>query len=178
MEDGEWKRDETPYIVFACKKCKQYMYVKHTQKTKKCLRCGRTHKVSDISNSGEIVNGMTAAVETVKEKQNELAIQELGSAPGFNAFGDFKPHAPKKPKKRKIEHSGKADDYILQFQKMLIKLEDLYTKVPYFAFEILAENYNIPDSELRILIHSFQKKGIIIRDSDYMYRILTQYLDL
>ena len=34
----------------------------------KCLRCGRSHKVSNIANSAEIVNGMTDAVSIVKQK--------------------------------------------------------------------------------------------------------------
>ena len=172
MEDTEWKRDETPYIVFACEKCKQFMYVKQFQKTKKCLRCGRAHKVSDINNSGEIVKGMTNAVETVKERQHELAIKELGTAPEFRSFEDFRLHNSPRAKRRKVETSGDESDYLPRFKEMLIELVDYYTKVPYFAFEIFAEKYNIPDSELKILIHSFQKKGIIIRDSeDYMYRI-------
>ncbi len=172
MEDIEWKRDETTYIIFACKKCKQFMYVKQTQKTKKCLRCRRSHKVPDISNTGEIVSGITQAVEMVKEKQHELAIQELGATPKFSAYGDFKLQTSSGPKKKAEEPSRVDNEYLPQFKKMLSELSDLYTKIPYFIFEILAENYNIPDSELKILIHSFQKKGVIIRNKqDYMYRI-------
>lgn len=54
MEDTAWKKDETPYLVFACRKCRQYTYVKTTQKSKKCARCRRTHTVSDIMGSGEV----------------------------------------------------------------------------------------------------------------------------
>lgn len=172
MEDVEWKRDETPYIVFACKKCKQFMYVRQTQKTKKCLRCGRTHTVSNIINSGGVVNGMTNAVEAVKEKQHELAIKKLGTVPGFSSFGDFRLQIPLRPKKKTVEPSGVENDYLPQFKMMLSELSELYTKIPYFVFEIFAENYNIPETELRILIHSFQKKGVIIRNKqDYVYRI-------
>jgi len=147
------------------------MYVKQTQKTKKCLRCRRTHKVSDINNSGEIVKGMTRVVETVKEKQHELAIKELGTAPEFRSFGDFRLHNLSRNKKKEVETFREEIDYLPQFKKMLIKLVELYTKVPYFAFEIFAENYNIPKAELKILFHFFQKKGVILRDSDYAYRI-------
>lgn len=170
MEVGEWKRDETPYIVFACTKCKQFMYVKKTQKTKKCLRCRRTHKVSDISNSGEIVNGMTRAVETVKERQHELAIKEMGNAPEFRSFEDFKLPNLSRAKRRKVETSGEENDYLPQFKKMLIKLVELYIKVPYYGFEIFAEDYNIPKSELKILFHSFLKRGVITKDNQE-YRI-------
>jgi len=81
MEEGALKKDQNPYLLFACSKCKQYLYVKTTQKTKKCLRCGRQHKVSSIINSGEIVRGITKAVEMVQFRQNELAIIELGTTP-------------------------------------------------------------------------------------------------
>ena len=83
MEEIAFKKDESPYLVFTCKKCRQYSYVKTTQKTKKCLRCGRTHQVKDILSLGEIIYGMTAAVEVVKQKQTELAIPE------FRSEGDF-----------------------------------------------------------------------------------------
>jgi len=170
MEEVEWKRDETPYIIFACKKCKQFMYVKQTQKTKKCLRCRRSHKVSDISNSGEIVNGMTNAVETVKERQHELALRELGTAPNFTAFGGYKINNLPKVKRGKVETPREANDYLPQFKEMLIELVEYYTKVPYYGFEIFADNYNIPKSELEILFRSFLKRGVIIKDNQE-YRI-------
>ncbi len=90
MEEAGFKKDETPYIIFPCSKCKQYMYVKTTQKTKRCLRCGRSHKVVSINDSGEIVEGITEAVNTVKQKQAEFAIKENGNIPEFRAIGDFK----------------------------------------------------------------------------------------
>ena len=83
MEEIAIKKDETPYLIFACKKCKEYSYVKTTQKTKKCLRCGRTHQVQRILNDGEVVCGMTEAVNSVKRKQNELAIPEFRSGSDF-----------------------------------------------------------------------------------------------
>ncbi|MHA2220106.1 MAG: DUF1922 domain-containing protein, partial [Candidatus Hodarchaeales archaeon] len=55
MEDIQFKKDETPYLIFACYKCKQFLYAKTTQKTRKCLRCGRMHKIEKIIDSGEIV---------------------------------------------------------------------------------------------------------------------------
>jgi len=62
-------------------KCKQYLYVKTSQKAKRCLRCGQYHKISSIINSGEIVKGLSEAVDAVKTRQNELAIKELGNVP-------------------------------------------------------------------------------------------------
>ena len=72
MSTEVWKRDKKPYLVFKCKKCHQYSYVKINQKTKKCLRCGRTHQVRLIIPTGEIVYGITAALELVKEKQSKF----------------------------------------------------------------------------------------------------------
>ena len=65
MEEAAFKKDETPYLIYESSKCRQFMYVKTTQKGKKCLRCGRTHVVSKIIDSGEIVYGMSAAVAEV-----------------------------------------------------------------------------------------------------------------
>ena len=89
MEEAGWKKDEKPYLIFTCSKCKQYLYVKTLQKTKKCLRCGRQHKVSSIINSGEIVKGITKAVEMVKTLQNELVIKEIGNTPELRAIDDY-----------------------------------------------------------------------------------------
>ena len=172
LEEVAWKKDETPYLVFSCTKCNGFTYAKTTQKQKRCPRCGRVHTVSKILDSGEIINGISAAVDRVKEKQHELAIKELGAPPEFSSLGDFRLHSSLKTKKREIETCGEEGDYIPQFKKILIDLVELYTKVPYFVFEIFAENYNIPEPELKILLHSFQKKGVIIQDDqDYMYRI-------
>ncbi|MHA1292432.1 MAG: hypothetical protein ACTSQJ_07175, partial [Promethearchaeota archaeon] len=62
MEEIRWKRDKTPYLIFNCNKCKQYLYVKTIKKKKKCLRCGFVHKVKNIKYSKNIVYGLTSAV--------------------------------------------------------------------------------------------------------------------
>ena len=89
MDEVGLAKDESNYIVFSCTKCHQYSYVKTTQKTKKCLRCNRTHQVQTLLGSGEIVKGMTAAVERVKVLQNELAEKELGRSPGLVSSKGF-----------------------------------------------------------------------------------------
>ena len=83
MEENTFDKDKTPYLVFACKKCQQFSYVKTSQATKKCLRCGRSHRVKSILGEGEIVYGMTLAVNTVKRNQNQLTFPE------FRSQGDF-----------------------------------------------------------------------------------------
>lgn len=170
MEDATWKKDETPYLIFECAKCKQYLYVKTTQKGKKCLRCGRTHTVSTIINTGEIVNGITAAVEMMKKRQDEFGKKELGHTPQFRAFGDFTV-AVKKPRNVIVYRDVSNEETTRQFEKMLKEIYSIYKKFPLYIIEIMAENYEIHASELKYLSKSFQKKGILIRLDDNSYTV-------
>ena len=170
MEEEGWKKDENPYLVIPCRKCNQFMYVKTTQKTKKCLRCGRQHTVSSILGSGEIVKGMTEAVKLVKARQNELAIKEMGTTPEFRAAEDF-------TVKSRINQSSEVNistddgDLSATFKKMLHEISDLYDKIPYYVLEIMAENYAIPLSELKLLVKNSQKEGYLIHSQDNSYTI-------
>ncbi|MFX1594836.1 MAG: hypothetical protein ACFFBK_02105, partial [Promethearchaeota archaeon] len=159
---------KTPYIVFACTKCKQYIYVKTTQTAKKCLRCGRSHRVSDIEHSGEIVNGMTAALKIVKKKQNHFALNEKGQTPEFRTHSDFQ--VVKKPMKKKIITNKGDDDYDIKFQDMLTELTDIYTTFPLYIIEIWADKYSIPKAELKILRRRFQKQGRLIQINNSTYK--------
>jgi len=170
MEDATWKKDETPYLIFECAKCKQYLYVKATQKGKKCLRCGRTHTVSTIINTGEFVNGITAAVEMVKKRQDEFGKKELGHTPEFRAFGDFTV-AVKKLKDIAVNGAESSEDTTRQFRKMLFEISAMYKKFPIYIIEVMADNYGIPASELKNLAKNFQKQGILIRLDDYSYTV-------
>lgn len=183
MEETAFKKDQTPYLVFACKKCQQYSYVKTTQKTKKCLRCGCTHQVKDVLILGEIVYGMTAAVDTVKQKQTELA------TPEFRSEGDFVVTTNKYPTRTLVKNSkGKflsdkvSDknidednnfDFKKQFSEILLELSKLYGKFPKYMLEIMAENYGIPAAELKLLIKSFKKQGIltVLKNEDFYYQL-------
>jgi len=150
-------------------KCRQYLYVKTTQKGKKCLRCGRNHKVSNILNSGEIVNGMTAAVDMVKKKQDEFGKKELGHTPEFRAFGDFKV-ATQKSKNMFVDDES-SEETTRQFKKMLFEISAMYKKFPIYIIEVMAENYGIPIAELKNLTKNFQKKGILVRLDNYSYTV-------
>ena len=138
MEEAKWKKDETPYLIFECAKCKQFLYVKTTQKGKKCLRCGRIHIVSNILNSGKIVNGMTAAVEIVKIRQDEFGKKELGHTPEFRAFGDFTV-AVKKSKYITTSNEESSKKTTSQFKEMLKEISFSYKKFPLYIIEIIAE---------------------------------------
>lgn len=167
MEEARFKKDESLYLVFACSKCKQYTYVKATQKTKKCLRCGRHHKVEKIANSGEIVKGMTKAVEEVKRKQNEIAHKEYGGNVEFRSFEDFIVPVPIKTETSRIDISECEDDLLPQFKKMLLEISETYIKFPFYIIEIMAENYEISKSELKILIKNCIQEKFLIKLSDY-----------
>jgi len=185
MEEIAFKKDETPYLVFTCKKCRQYSYVKTTQKTKKCLRCGHTHQVKDLLGLGEVVYGMTAAVDTVKQKQTELAIPEFRSEGDFFvATNKFPIRIPIKKSKRKVlsdKDNNKNIDFKEPFSEILLELSKLYGKFPKYMLEIMAQNYGIPAVELKLLIKGFKKQGIItvLKNKDFYYQIdLKLLLDL
>ena len=179
MEDIAFKKDESPYLVFTCKKCRQYSYVKTTQKTKKCLRCGRTHQVKDILGFGEVVYGMTAAVETVKQKQTELAIPEFRSEGDFVvATNKFQTRTPIKRSKSKVlldkdKDNDESLDFKLQFSEVLLELSKLYGKFPKYVLEIMAENYGIPAVALKLLIKSFKNQGVltVLKNENFYYKL-------
>ena len=171
MEEIAFKKDETPYLIFMCRKCQQFAYVKTTQKTKKCLRCGRTHQVSSLS-EGEIVYGMTAAVDTVKKKQTELAVLEFRSSSDFVVATNN----ITRPKSRvnTLRNSDQEFDYKGKFNEMLMELSKLYGKFPKYMLEIMAENYGIPHSELCVLINEFKKNKILIvvKELDFYFKVV------
>ena len=174
MEEEGWKKDETPYLVFPCWKCKQYMYVKTSQKIKKCLRCGRQHTVSSNINSGEIVKGMTKAVEMVKIQQNEFAIKELGDVPEFRTVDDFIVKSRIKTSQEEISKTKTTVDnnyFVYKFREMLSEISKSYRKFPFYILEIMADNYSIPSSELRILVNNSLKEGYLIRSGDNLFTI-------
>ena len=171
MDVNTFEKDKTSYLVFACKQCQQYSYVKTTQKTKKCLRCGRSHQVKRILSEGQIVYGMTQAVNTVKQKQNELAVPE------FRSHGDFiittntisNNTNTISPSAKKIKNKTES---IIKFKALLHELSNLYDKFPAYMLEIMAENSGISSHELPHLIKTFKKRGylILLKDEDFYYK--------
>jgi len=172
VEKSAFEKDKTPYLIFACKNCQQFFYVKTSQKTKKCLRCGRSHQVKTILDEGEIVLGMTLAVNTVKQKQNDLAIPE------FRSQGDFIINTNRTDNKnnsfstseKRIKTKNETE---AKFKKLLYELSTLYDKFPAYMIEIMAENSGIPSQELPNLIKKFKKRGLLIllKDGDCYYTI-------
>jgi hypothetical protein len=167
MEDIAIKRDETPYLIFACKKCGEFSYVKTIQKTKKCLRCGRKHQVQDILKKGEVVSGMTEAVNTVKRKQNELSVPEFRSGSDF-IVATHNVALPKS-KIKAVKNGDQEIDYKQKFTEMLFELSKLYKWFPKYMLEIMSEDYGIPAIELKTLIRNAKKSGMVIKNDDYYY---------
>jgi len=166
MEKSTFQKDDKSYVIFACSKCSQFSYVKTTQKTKKCLRCGRMHQVKDILHSGVIVRGMTQAVRTVKEKQNELARKKKKGTPTLRAKNDFSINVDNRERKPSF---NEKKDYTYMFKRVLSELSHTYSSFPKYMIEILAKNYGIPQSELKGLIRQFKRRGLlqVINNRDY-----------
>lgn len=176
VEKPVFKKDETPYLVFACIKCRQYSYVKSSQKTKKCLRCGCSHQVKDLLNRGEIVYGMSLAVNTVKKKQNELAVPEFRSHNDFVIETNRNPKIPKSHSSSKTAYGNDLDNEI-KFKSLLHNLSKMYRKFPAYMIEILAENSGIPKQELPLLIKEFKNKKFLIqlKEDDLYYKVSQEY---
>ncbi|MBY9009170.1 MAG: hypothetical protein KGD74_04835 [Candidatus Lokiarchaeota archaeon] len=170
MEDLAFKKDESAYLIFACKKCQQYSYVKTVQKTKKCLRCGRNYQVRDILKDGEVVYGLTQAVNTVKKKQGELSIPEFRSGSDFVVATNI--IAQPKSKKKSVKSEDQETDYEEKFTDMLSELSKLYKRFPKYMLEIMSKDYGIPAIEVKILIRNAKKSGTLIKngDNDLYYR--------
>ena len=169
MEDTTIKRDETPYLIFACKKCGGFSYIKTVQSTKKCLRCGRKHQVQDILKSGEVVLGMTEAVNTVKRKQNELSIPEFRSGSDFivQTVNRTVRCVPNITKRRSLtDNNGFELAHKQKFTTMLLELSKLYKRFPKYMLELMAENYGIPPIELKILITKAKKSGMLLKNDN------------
>lgn len=160
MTRSGFKKDQAPYLVFACSNCGQFSYVKTTQKTKKCLRCGRTHQVRTIKNA-ETVLGMTAALERVKEKQNQLALNELGKEPDLEGFNTFSIAssiaAPSIPSREHCE----SEDFEGAFLNILETLTKKHGTFPKYMIELMAKQHSIPNRELEMLISRYPQLGRI-----------------
>ncbi len=170
MEEIAWKSDETPYLVFSCKKCNQYTYAKTTRKSKKCARCSHLNIIEEVKVNGEVVNGISIAVEVVKLRQNQFAIEELGTSPEFRTVDDFKITTTSQ-KEFSIIKDDKDEDYYSKFSLGLQELHGLYKKFPIYMIELIAEKYSIPESEIKLLIKTFQKERKLIKTNGNLYKL-------
>ncbi len=168
-EEACWKKDTTPYLIFRCSKCRQYLYVKRSQRNKKCLRCGKSHNIKNI-NEEEIVNGMSIAVKRVKERQNELAKKTSGGKPELRGASDF--HVSSDTKNLGfIKKHRKSNEIKERFQVLLKELSSKYKIFPKYMIELLIEDYQIEKSDLKFLIISALKKELLKEVKKYYYQV-------
>jgi hypothetical protein len=160
MEHPKWEKDMTPYLVFSCTKCKQYSYVKTTQKTKKCLRCGRTHQVKKILNKGQIVEGITSAMNKLKELQNKI------NGASFQVDYEFKVVAKSVSVPKHIEKSLEE-----KFSLLLDTLSSQYHHFPKYMIQLLASEYHISKEEIPLLIRKSIREGKLSKDKLDYYRV-------
>ncbi len=166
MSEEGWKQDNTSYLVFACKKCHQYSYVKTTQKTKKCLRCGRMHRVGSILSEGKIVNGMTAALEMVKRKQAEFAeYPQFQAEQSFSIASKYNEREcteyNKRKRKKIFSLENEEQNFDVKFKEMLSDLSKTHTTFPSYLIAIMADKYAIPSKLLPSLIQKLVQQGIL-----------------
>ena len=175
MEELRWKKDETSYYVFTCAKCGRWLHVKTTQINKKCLSCRRNHKVESIKDRAEIVKGVTPATKRVKELQYELAQKELGSSPDLRAENDFRIGGKTSNQLTIDRDSSTSSDNILNysniFYKALLELNLKYQIFPFYMIEMMAEEREIPKSELRLLLQEFTKAKVLFPLPNQYYRL-------
>ncbi len=168
VEKG-FPKDTKEYLISKCSKCGQYFYVKTTQKNKKCVRCGRTHVVKDIIPSGEIVVGVTAASDRMRERLNSLAVKELGAAPFLRAEREAK-----KTIKVLVERPSKREKLEISLEEKftiaLDKLAKSYNQVPSYIIEFMHKETSIPLEEFKILLAKYLKSGKIERLSGNYYK--------
>lgn len=161
-------KDSSPYLIFKCQKCGQYMYVKPTQKTKKCLRCGSSYKMSKINQQLKVeeVEGMSNAVERVKELQNELARDHLGKDPTLKTPNTFSIASKFPGRFEKIEQRLEMDpklDKTLEnrFKELLSQLSKKFNTFPKYLIELASSEFGIDPSDLDLLIRRFIKNGAL-----------------
>jgi len=176
MEEITWNKDETPYIVFRCSQCLEYTYAKTIQKSKRCPRCGKIHKVEQVLSRGEKVNGISNAVDKVKQKQNKLAIQELGCAPDLRANGDFKIVSTANNRIDNEDFEA-GNEYSKIFDKILREISKEYSKFPFYVIEMMAKRHKIPLDELGFLVSKRMRQGSLTKSEDSFFHFNPYFLE-
>ena len=64
-------------------------------------------------------------------------------------------------------------DYSERFMEALHSLQKSYKKFPKFMIEIIAENYGIPNAEVKKLFNTFRRNGIlkILKNEGFYYQL-------
>ncbi|HEC37255.1 hypothetical protein LCGC14_0899780 [marine sediment metagenome] len=108
----------------------------------------------------------------VKQKQAEFSRKKVCEIPEFRTTGDFKSsNKVSIASVQRIEKLGNIEDYTPDFKRMLSELSLTYKKFPYYIIEMMAEEYNIPNNELKILIPDFLRRGFLKRVRKNLFKI-------
>ena len=160
MDEEGWVKDKKPYLVFKCSKCNQYSYVKTTQKTKKCLRCGRAHQVKDLETSAIKVKGISEALKEVQARQNMLGKGNFRTEGGFTVAVNYNKN------KNNFE-----EDNLGKFKGILKRLSDLYDEFPRFLIDIMAEEYHIPQKEIKFQINKLKHENFLTEIKNSYFKV-------
>jgi hypothetical protein len=168
---GSWERDTKPYLIIGCVRCHNHFYVNLTkrQKIKTCPQCKKKNLVNKAK--GVMVEGMTAAVKKVKEKQHELALNELGREPSFEVVSGktFEIANLDRQKKNvrlfnskytKTKNSEKFKEGFI-FLRILKDIAQEYTEFPIYLVEYKAREAGLPVPEIKIYLRQFVKQEIL-----------------
>ena len=71
---------------------------------------------------------------------------------------------------KKVKH----DDFDVYLKQIIEKLSRSYSEIPIYMIEILAKDYNLLGTELKLAITKLEKKGILAKTKENYYKINTK----
>ncbi len=169
MENRNSIKEKKIFKVISCSKCGQYFYLKCDQYKKKCLRCGKINLISE--DIGIHVQGMTAALNKVRELQYNYALNDRENSSELRASNDFILHikgeiTSQKPNFVKQNKPAKKN-YLSDLKKILIEIYKEFGDFPKNIVELKARN--IPKKELNQLLKKLIFEEFLLeRPNDYL----------
>ncbi|MHA1755367.1 MAG: DUF1922 domain-containing protein [Promethearchaeota archaeon] len=171
------KEGKNFFSIFQCLRCKRYLFAKENQKAKKCPQCGKNNKMNNVMIE-EIVASRTEAMNTVKRKQNHIALLKFGSMPDFKAENMFYIRTLNDDANGKGEIDEmilESDDDYINFLKILKEIKKDYNEFPPYVLKILAKKYGISESKLKIHENRAIREGFLIKQNRekgmFLYKI-------
>ncbi|MHA1756560.1 MAG: DUF1922 domain-containing protein [Promethearchaeota archaeon] len=193
MDHKYMKKDLSPYIIFKCPSCHNFLYFKQGKKSKTCTRCNKRFGLKPIlANKIMIVKGMTAAVNKVKVLQNQRALKELGEAPKLHATNQYQLKQTSscfitnKNSHDSIsfeEKIGKNRDYesletiTKQIKLELWKMFKMYGTLPAHVINLIFQQYNISNKERSKIINKLISDKILLpqKNNYFIVKDLKKY---
>ena len=117
---------------------------------------------------GEIVKGMTAALNRVKELQNQLGGNpKLASQDGFSIASSGASTSFSQPQENEIKNE---DDLYPAFLSLLIELSKSYKEFPYHLIELMADDKGISKSKIHSLVRKALRENALTQKNS-MFRL-------